>query len=133
MEEGKRKGRREGECAARRYLNLERKCSKACEVISNVTSFRGCRGKEGGEGKGRYLVGVDEGLTDGQLYPGRPLKVHADEGSRHGRVAGQEERPTLLQHADEPVTDGVAVEVRPVVAHPHNHRRRLVTWRGTGK
>lgn len=80
-----------------------------------------------GTAAGRYLISVDEGLTDGQLHPGRPLEVHADEGSGHGRVAGQEQRPPLLQHADEPVTDGVAVKVWPIVAHSHHHRRRLVT------
>lgn len=55
--------------------------------------------------------------------------MHANESSGHGRIAGQEERSALLQHADEPVTDGVAVEVRPIVAHTYHHRRWLITCR----
>ncbi len=38
----------------------------------------------------------------GNLVSGRTFDVHGDEGAGHGRVAGQEERAALLQHAGEP-------------------------------
>ena len=40
----------------------------------------------------------------------------------HGRVAGQEQRPTLLEDSREPVTDRVNSEVRPIVANTNNYR-----------
>ena len=40
----------------------------------------------------------------------------------HRRVAGQEQRPALLEDSCEPVTDRVNSEVRPIVAHTNNYR-----------
>ena len=40
----------------------------------------------------------------------------------HRRVAGQEQRPTLLEDSREPVTDRVNSEVRPIVANTNNYR-----------
>ena len=51
--------------------------------------------------------------------------MDADEGAGHGRVAGQEERPALLDEAGEAVAHGVDAQVGPVVAHAHHDRRRL--------
>ncbi len=64
------------------------------------------------------LVGVDEGLADGQRHPRGPLEVDRDEGARHRGVAGEEQRPALLDDAGEAVAHGVDPEVGPVVAHP---------------
>ena len=40
----------------------------------------------------------------------------------HRGVAGQEQRPTLLEDPSEPVTDRVNSEVRPIVANTNNYR-----------
>ena len=52
------------------------------------------------------------------------FKVDGDEGSRHGRVARQEERPALLEASGEAVADRVHAQVGPVVAHA-DHDGRL--------
>ena len=40
----------------------------------------------------------------------------------HGRIAGQEQRPTLLKDPRESVTDGIHPEVRPIVANTNHYR-----------
>lgn len=55
-----------------------------------------------------YLVRINERLADAELAgSGSAFQVHAHEGSRHGRVAGKEQRLALLQEAREPVADRV--------------------------
>ena len=44
----------------------------------------------------------------------------------HGRVAGKEQRPTLLEDSREPVTDRVHAEVWPIVANT-DHDGRLTS------
>ena len=56
--------------------------------------------------------------------------MHADEGAGHGRVAGQEEGPPLLQHAHEAVADRVDAQVRTVVADTDHDGRGLAACRG---
>lgn len=71
---------------------------------------------------GQRLVGVHEGLADGQLAGARRLEVHAHEGARHGRVAGQEERLALFEEAGEAVADGIRAQVWTVVADTNHNR-----------
>lgn len=52
--------------------------------------------------------------------------MNGDEGPRERRVAWEEERLALLDHARELVADGVDSEVGSVVAHAHHDRRSLV-------
>lgn len=52
--------------------------------------------------------------------------MDADEGARHGRVAGEEERLAFLEETREAVTDGVGTEIGSVVAHAHDDHRWLV-------
>ena len=72
---------------------------------------------------GQGLVSVDECLADGEGDARRTLKVDRDKGARHGWVAGQEERPALLDDSGEPVADRVDPEIRPVIPNPHHDGR----------
>lgn len=52
--------------------------------------------------------------------------MHADEGSRHGRVAGEEQGLALFDEAGEAVADRIGAEVGPVVADAHHDHCWLI-------
>lgn len=55
--------------------------------------------------------------------------MHADKGTRHGRVARQEQRFSFFQVAGEAVANGVRPKIRSVVTHPYDNCSRLVfSW-----
>lgn len=63
------------------------------------------------------MIGVDKSLADGEAVARWALQVDANEGARHGRIAGEEERAAFLDETGEPVANGIRPHVRPAVAH----------------
>lgn len=75
---------------------------------------------------GQSLVGVHEGLANGQRIWGAVFEVNADKGAGHGRIAGQKQRLTGLQETREAIADGICAQIGTIVAHADHYGGRFV-------
>ena len=74
-----------------------------------------------------HLVGVDESFANGEsigLLLGR-FQVDADEGAGHRRIAGKEQRPSLVDESRVAIAHSIDAQVGTAVAHSHHDRRRI--------
>lgn len=72
------------------------------------------------------LVGVDERLADRQRTGRAHFEVHGDERAGHRRIARQEQRLAFLQQPREAVADRIRAQIRPIISHPNDYRRRFI-------